>query len=117
MTIGQRLKEERVRLGLTQSAIAEEAQITKNTQINYEKDARSPDATYLAAVAGLGVDVLYVLTGQRTPAMEEGLTAREKAVLDNFRALPEEDKSAVQRLTHALKESPPQHDNDGKTGS
>lgn len=115
LTIGERLKEERGRLGLTQTAIADAARVTKNTQINYEKDARSPDASYLAAVAALGVDVLYVLTGQRTPRVEEGLSEREQAVLDNFRALPEEDKASVQRLTHALKESKPL--TDGETGT
>lgn len=104
-TIGSRLKEERQRLGLSQTRIGEIGAVGKTTQINYEKDARSPDAAYLAAIATAGVDVLYVLTGQRTPEPEAALEVREKAVLDNYRALPEEDKAAVQRLTDALKES------------
>ncbi len=45
------------------------------------------------------------LTGQRTPSKEEGLDPRERAVLDNYRALSEEDQASVSRLTNALKES------------
>lgn len=117
MGFGERLREERRRLGLTQGDLAAVASIATNTQANYEKGTRNPDSAYLAAVAGAGVDVLYVLTGQRTPRVEEGLNEREQAVLDNYRALPEEDKSAVQRLTHALKESAPVDKDSGKTGT
>ena len=105
LNIGDRLKEERIRLGLNQAEFGAVAGVTKTTQFNYEKGARSPDSAYLAAIAATGVDVLYVLTGQRTPEPEAALEMREKAVLDNYRALPEEDKAAVQRLTDALKES------------
>lgn len=107
VTFGKRLRKERKRLGLTQSKIAEIASITRQTQINYEKGERSPDSDYLSTIAAVGADVLYVLTGQRTPSREEALDPREKAVLDNYRALSEGGQAAVQRLTHALKESPP----------
>lgn len=63
-TIGERLREERELLGLSQPAFAEVGGVQKRAQINYEKDERYPDAAYLAAVAAAGVDVLYVLTGQ-----------------------------------------------------
>lgn len=105
LNIGDRLKEERIRLGFNQAEFGAVAGVTKTTQFNYEKGARSPDSAYLAAIAATGVDVLYVLTGQRTPESEGALNEREKAVLDNYRALPEEDKASVQRLTDALKKS------------
>lgn len=60
-----RLREERERLGLSQTAMAMCADVTKMSQINYEKGARSPDAKYLDAIARAGVDVLYILTGRR----------------------------------------------------
>lgn len=66
-TIGERLKEERERLGLSQPAFAALGGAGKHSQINYEANRRSPDGEYLSAVAKHGVDVLYVLTGQRTP--------------------------------------------------
>lgn len=65
MTIGQRLKEERERLTLSQLAIAEMAGTTRKTQIDHETDRTPPKASYLAKVASLGVDVAYVITGER----------------------------------------------------
>lgn len=65
-TTGERLKAERERLGLSQTALAQVGGVGKTTQINYEKDARSPDASYLSALDGAGVDVQYVLTGRRS---------------------------------------------------
>ncbi|MCK9506426.1 MAG: helix-turn-helix domain-containing protein [Porticoccaceae bacterium] len=104
-SFGERLREERERLGLNQDEFGEIGGVNRNSQANYEKNKRNPDSAYMAAVAQKGVDVLYVLTGQRTPRKEEGLSEREKAVLDNFRSLPEGDQASVQRLTNALKES------------
>jgi DNA-binding XRE family transcriptional regulator len=65
MSIGQRLKEERERLNLSQTALAEAAGTTKQTQFSYETDRTPPKASYLAAVVPYGVDVAYVVTGQR----------------------------------------------------
>ena len=63
-TFGERLREERERLGLSQTAFAEAGGVQKRAQINYEKADRLPDAAYLAAIAAIGVDVLYVITGK-----------------------------------------------------
>lgn len=65
MSIGTRLRGERERLGLGQVALGAMAGVAKNTQLNYERGPRTPDANYLAAVARYGVDVLYVVTGRR----------------------------------------------------
>ena len=58
MGIGERLKEERERLGFSQTEFAAVAGASKNSQYNYEKGERCPDAAYLAAVAEKGVDIL-----------------------------------------------------------
>lgn len=63
MTLGERLKEERKRLGLSQPGMAELAGASKNSQISWEKDEASPNARYLMAIAAAGADVQYVLTG------------------------------------------------------
>lgn len=103
---GERLREERLRLGLkTQDDLAQIGGVNRNTQGSYEKGERNPDSAYLAAVAAAGVDVLYVLTGARTPRPSEGLSVAEEKVLDNYRSLPEEDQASVRRLTNALAES------------
>lgn len=66
VSIGSRLREERERLGLNQEAFAQITPSgTRQSQSNYEKGARSPDAEYLAAISGAGADVLYIITGER----------------------------------------------------
>lgn len=102
MGIGERLKEERERLGLNQTDFAALAGASKNTQYNYEKGERSPDANYLAAAAERGVDVLYVLTGERVPQHAGTLSERESEVLRCFRALSDYDQGAIHRMTTAL---------------
>nr|BDD47129.1 hypothetical protein 8 [Saccharospirillaceae bacterium] len=64
-TFGERLREERKRLGINQSEIGRIGGVSKHSQINYENGSRSPTAAYLQAVAASGVDVNYVLTGER----------------------------------------------------
>lgn len=63
-TFAERLRSERDRLGLSRAALADAAGVTAMSQSNYEAGKRVPDAAYLAAVAGLGVDITYVVTGQ-----------------------------------------------------
>lgn len=65
-SIGNRLREERRRVNRSQTELGDVAGITKNTQMLYESDKRLPKADYLVAVAAIGIDVLYVLTGERT---------------------------------------------------
>ena len=66
MVIGGRLKEERERIGLSQTALAQIGGVGKTTQIKYEKGTSSPDSSYLSAVADEGIDIFYVLKGQRS---------------------------------------------------
>lgn len=92
MTIGERLKEERERLGFTQPAFAGLAETTKKSQIDYEKDLTQPKAGYLAAIAKVGADVQYIVTGERCPG---SLTADEDELLSHFRAAPLAVKAAM----------------------
>lgn len=80
MNIGERLKEERERIGLSQTALAQIGGVGKTTQIKYEKGASSPDSSYLSAVSDEGVDIFYVLKGQRsgtTTAQSLGVALNE----------------------------------------
>lgn len=65
----ERLLEERRRLGLTQDEFAEKAGVSKRTHNYYESGARQPDSDYLSAIARIGADVQYVLTGVRSSNM------------------------------------------------
>jgi len=63
--IGQRLLEERARLGLTQQALADAIGAPRVSFVKYEAGQSSPAAETLVALEGAGVDVRYVLTGLR----------------------------------------------------
>lgn len=85
-TVGERLTEERKRLAKTVAGMAEECAVSKQAQINFEKDRNLPGGAYLIAAAALGVDIAYVLIGQRNPAVHseaapasEPLHSRERA--------------------------------------
>ena len=62
-------------------------------QSNYERGKRHPDSVYLAAIAAAGVDVQYVLTGQRSA--EPVLTPEEKAVLAAWKKASKEVQAAA----------------------
>lgn len=64
-SIGDRIREERERLGLSQEAFGDMGGVKKLAQRNYEKGVRQPDTEYLSALAKAGVDVTYVVTGSR----------------------------------------------------
>ncbi|WP_218241537.1 helix-turn-helix domain-containing protein [Comamonas fluminis] len=84
MTIGDRLREERTRLGLSQPKFAEIAGTTKQTLFSWESNKTAPDAHQLASFALNGVDVFFVLTGERLSA-QPAADASEQLLLDNFR--------------------------------
>lgn len=65
MTIGKRLKEERERLGLSQTALGELGGFGKTTVIAWERGTAFPNALFLADIAGIGADVGYIVTGER----------------------------------------------------
>lgn len=103
-TIGERLREERERFGLNQTFFAQFGGVQKHSQINYESNKRAPDATYLAAIASMGADVLYILTGMRGENTAFNLT--ELAYLRNCRALPTpEAKDAGLKMLVSLREA------------
>lgn len=62
-SIGQRLRAERQRLGLSQQAFADKLGVHRQTQKNYELDKRAPPTPYLDAALALGVDTWYVMSG------------------------------------------------------
>ena len=101
---GNRLKEERKRLGLNQSEIAEHGGVSLQAQFRYEKGERMPDAAYLAGIAKAGADIQYIITGIRA-GQAEPLTQEEAALLENFRDLSETGKKAVKATTDALSQA------------
>lgn len=92
LSIGNRLREERERLGFSQSAIGAVGGVRKLAQLKYEQGERFPGADYLAALARIGVDTLYIITGERST---DALTAVERQLLEGFRSAPLAVKAAA----------------------
>jgi transcriptional regulator with XRE-family HTH domain len=63
--IGERLLEERTRLGLTQQGLADAIAGSRLSVIHYESGRSSPSAETLSSMESFGIDVRYVLTGTR----------------------------------------------------
>ncbi|HAU4876461.1 helix-turn-helix domain-containing protein [Aeromonas hydrophila] len=99
--IAIRLKSERQRLGLTQEAFAESAGAKRRTLQDWEKGISSPTAVQLSALGSVGVDVQFVLTGQRQQS-GIGEAAVHQAVLDAVDLLSLEDKVNATQLAKAV---------------
>jgi len=92
MEICVRLKEERERIGLSQTEFGRLGGAGKTTVISWERGTAFPNAAFLAAVAAEGVDVQYVITGIRSAV---ALSKDEVELLDRFRAASLEVKAAA----------------------
>ncbi len=69
--IGKRLRQERKRLKLTQSALGAIGGVEANAQGHYESGQRLPRADYLFKIAAAGVDITRVVTGVEASACVE----------------------------------------------
>ena len=85
--IGDRIREERERLGFSQPAFAGLAEASKGSQISWEKETAYPNAKVLSVWARIGVDVSYLVTGIPS-ANTSVLTADEQDMVQLFRAAP-----------------------------
>jgi len=100
--VGARLREERERLGFSQSAFGQLAGVSLRTEQDWERGVSSVRADFLSIAATHGVDVLYVLTGQRSQPVESALTPEEQALLDNYKHSDEASRAAARRVLDAL---------------
>ncbi|MDZ4036171.1 helix-turn-helix transcriptional regulator [Burkholderia gladioli pv. alliicola] len=109
-TIGSRLREERLRLGLSQDEFAAVGGVLRRAQANYESNERSSDTKYLSAIAGLGVDLLYIILGVRSVSAEPQSASEpattleddEHLLIDGYRQLNEAGKAALQAFMASL---------------
>ncbi|MDD4967465.1 helix-turn-helix transcriptional regulator [Halothiobacillus sp.] len=86
LQIGARLKEERTRLRLSQSEIADSLGVSRRSVIDWEKGGATPNAENISDLYDFGVDVLYTLTGRREP---EPFSTEEKLLVERYRAADE----------------------------
>ena len=102
MGFGARLAEERKRLGLKQAEFAALVGTDVPKQSLYENNRRELRADYLARLADAKVDVVYVLTGQRS----EGtwLTTGASDLLSAYLCLPPDMQQALTDLVVKLRD-------------
>lgn len=91
----ERLKAERKRLGLTQSDLGVAGGVSKGAQLNYESGERSPTAEYLQGIALIGVDVGYLLTGNRSALVAQEPTANNHRSLSGSAPAPASDEDTI----------------------
>ena len=99
--IGPRIREERKRLRLTQSQLADGCGVSRVVWGRYERGQAIPGSGVLFAFAKLGAEVGYILTGHRNG---DNLQPREAKLLDNYRAADEEGRRAIERAAFAIAE-------------
>lgn len=82
--------------------MATAAGITKKTQGLYERNERSPSAEYLAVLSGHGVDVLYVVTGERKTIPAICLSREVAEFFEVYQKMAESDREVLFRTAQAF---------------
>ena len=81
--IGERVRQERQRLGFNQEDFAALAECSKKSQIHWEKSfGPTPNANVLAAWAKVGADVQFIVTG----TVRNSVMASLRAAVDYARS-------------------------------
>jgi transcriptional regulator with XRE-family HTH domain len=96
-TFGSRLRQERVSLKLTQTALAELGGVQPNAQGHYESGFRLPKVDYLLAISET-IDVAYLITSERSAKGSSDLTHNEQSILATLRRMTREDREGVSQL-------------------
>lgn len=95
-SVGDRLREERKRIGVSQADAGLLAGVSREQFSRYEGGAM-PGADVLVRLLGHGFDVNFVLGGSRTLS-EDTLTDLEQELLQYFRRTDNEGRQSVVRL-------------------
>jgi len=126
-TIGNRLEEERKRLGYNQTDFASLAGVGRKSQGYYESGERYPDASYLAAIANEGADILYIVIGKQATYLTRDKVATPKFMVKdsanpNYTATksdrlhsPLDDLGLLQTVIKAVEINRPDLDPDTKS--
>lgn len=97
--IGSRLREERERLGLTQTEFAQMGEASKRSQTDWEQGKLVPNGEFLANIAEYGADIGYILTGERNG---NKLSEEESQYLMALRQLDERGKDCMLGMLVAM---------------
>lgn len=97
--VGARLRRERERLGLNVTELGALGGVNRNSQGEYESGKRPCSASYLVALREAGIDVAFLLTGERAI---DRLESAEVELLDGFRRLAHDQQQAVIQLVGTM---------------
>lgn len=103
-TFGERLRRRRKKFGMRQSDLGRAANLSQTTISDIER-GRNAGSTELSALArALRCRVEWLETGS-LPEDDEGLSLKEWALIEKFRALPDDaaQDDAIRRVEEALK--------------
>ena len=83
---GNRLKEERKKLGLTQAQAAEKCGVVREMWGKYESGQFWPNCEVIFSFISLGADVSFLFAGKKPSENSDGLREDEKELLDYYRS-------------------------------
>lgn len=92
-----------MRVKASQVDFAEACESSRNALMQWERGEATPNAAVLALMVGQGIDVLYVVTGQRASASEDTLAPAEKDLLSAWRGGSSKGRAALAAMAEALK--------------
>lgn len=95
---GNRLKEQRKKLGFTQAQMAEKCGVSGRMWGDYERGKYFPRNENLIAIEKAGIDVNYVMYGEYSTDFkqpENSLNAEELELLEIFRQLGKDRRSSL----------------------
>lgn len=107
--VGERLREERERLGMSQTDFGALLGVSRGTQKNYELGASSLDLRYVTALEVHGVDAAYVLTGRRSTPLDQLFSPAEEHLIKQFRTISDDDQKAIRRFLEAMADDAARH--------
>lgn len=92
---GNRLKEERKKLGLNQAEIAKKCGVSREMWGKWERGENKPSSEKLFSFEQIGIDVQYVMHGETASMPSETLTAEEQELLTLFRETAAADREMI----------------------
>lgn len=111
--VGRRLGEERAKLNMSVTTACEQFGVSRSSWYGYEAGEVFPTQKILAALAAAGIDISYILTGQRGTPLPAGegpgvraapLSSDEEWVLDCYRTATGEARRLIEQAARVAKE-------------
>lgn len=101
MQINDRLTIERDRLGHTQTVMAKLTGVAFRTYCDYEAGKSEPRASFFVLAASIGLDVPYVLLGERS---QSALSVDEQMLIGAYRSLDTRGRAGVLGMVSGLQQ-------------